>query len=961
MAELNPEQWAEVDRLFRCAAELPPEERSDFLARECSDRDLRQEVASLLQHSGEGLPSADAAIASAAAALAHEPDPDERLIGARLGPYRVESIAGHGGMGAVYRASRVDAEFHQQVAIKLVRAAAESPSSLRRFRQERQILARLSHSNIARLLDGGSTPEGVPYLVMEFIEGEPITAWCERQSLGVEERLRLFLRVCEGVDFAHRELVVHRDLKPENILVTKDGTPKLLDFGIAKLLDPDAENEAATLTGLQVMTPGYASPEQVRGEPASTAADVYALGLILYELLTGKKAQPMSRNTPAAIVQVVCHTEPTAPALVKPQLAGDLDNIIRMAIRKEPERRYASAGFLARDIQRHLEGRPVTACPDTLAYRSAKFLRRNRLAVAVGVLIAASLAGGLALAHWLALRPPRVLQVVQLTQTGRVEIDDGMATDGSRLFFTERTGGNWLLAQVPVQGGTPLPLPVTPSLFDPDILDISPDRSQLLVGGQRGIGKDKPLWAIPTAGGAARRIGDVLGRAGAWSRDGRRIVFARGSVLFRIDADGTDLRKLVDTRSEIGDYLRWSPERGPDVLRLSLFDRDRNVGVLCEAASDGTGLHPLLRGFASGGAWPDGEFGGNWIPSGKYYLFRHRRGPVSSLWALRESGAWPPAFSRSPTQIYSTPLEFHPLAPSADGRRVFFAAGQERRELVRYDARRGQFMPFLSGVAGRWVDYSHDERWVAYTMLPDDTLWRSRPDGSERVQLTSAPLRVYQPRWSPDGTRIAFGGGRTGALISRVFVMAVNQAGGGVPEALGSGPSGEGEPNWSPDGNSLVFWRFLPGGAPGRPALYIMDWKTRKTELVPGSETLSRPAWSPDPRYIAATNQEGSQIRLFDFHTRQWGLLATGAGLSPPFWSHDGKYVQYQDVYGGAEQPIYRVRIADRRVERLVSSRQILQSNVSGYLIGGLAPDDGPITSVERSNSDLYAMDVDLP
>jgi eukaryotic-like serine/threonine-protein kinase len=262
MAELNPEQWAALELLFDSAAELPPGERLDFLERECPDLDLRRELASLLAYSGEGQASADAAIASAVAGLARDPDPDERLIGARLGPYRVEAIAGHGGMGAVYRAVRDDAEFHQQVAIKLVRVAAESPSTLRRFRQERQILAGFSHPNIARLLDGGSTPEGVPYLVMEFIEGEPITTWCERQSLTVEERLRLFQRVCEAVEFAHCALVVHRDLKPANILVTQDGMPKLLDFGIAKLLDPGAGKEAATLTGLQVMTPDYASPSR---------------------------------------------------------------------------------------------------------------------------------------------------------------------------------------------------------------------------------------------------------------------------------------------------------------------------------------------------------------------------------------------------------------------------------------------------------------------------------------------------------------------------------------------------------------------------------------------------------------------------------------------------------------------------------------------------------------------------
>jgi hypothetical protein len=707
MAELNREQWAEAERLFRCAVELLPEERADFLARECPDQDLRKEVASLLEHSGEGLPSASAAIASAAAALAHEPDPDERLVGTRLGPYRVEAIAGHGGMGAVYRASRDDAEFRQLVAIKLVRAAAESPSTLRRFRQERQILASLSHPNIARLLDGGSTPEGVPYLVMEFIEGEPITAWCEGHALGVQERLRLFLRVCEAVDFAHRDLVVHRDLKPANILVTKDGTPKLLDFGIAKMLDPGTGFEAATLTGLQVMTPEYASPEQVRGEPVSASADVYALGLILYELLTGKKAQPMSGHTPDAIVTAVCQTEPPEPAAVRPQLAGDLDNIIRMAIRKEPERRYASAGVLAQDIQRHLEGRPVMARRDTFTYRSAKFLNRNRIAVVAGVVIVAILAGGLALEYWFGafVRTPRVSQVVQLTQTGRVEVLNGVATDGSRIYFTERTGGQWSLAQVSVKGGITTPLPVTPLLFEPDILDVSPGRSNLLVSGEQGEKDARPLWIVPVGGGIARRVGDVLARSAVFSRDGRRIVFARDTALFRINIDGTDCRELVDTRKEISNCLRWAPSPGPDVLRLSVHDHANEQETLWEVAPDGTGLHPLQLGPASGAGF-DSDYNGDWTPSGKYYLFlRIRRGAVG-LWALRENQGWLSVFARRPVQIYSTPLEFVTLAPSTDSKRVFFVGGQERRELVRYDARRGQFMTFLSGVPGRWIDYS---------------------------------------------------------------------------------------------------------------------------------------------------------------------------------------------------------------------------------------------------------------
>jgi Tol biopolymer transport system component len=578
---------------------------------------------------------------------------------------------------------------------------------------------------------------------------------------------------------------------------------------------------------------------------------------------------------------------------LKPQLAGDLDNIIRMAIRKEPERRYASAGLLTRDIQRHLEGRPVMARPDTFAYRSAKFVRRNLFAVVAGTLCVAILAAGITLDFWLGAfaRPPRVLQVVQLTQTGRVETGDGVVTDGSQIYFTERTGGQWSLAQVSVKGGTSLPIPVTPPISQPDILDISPDRSSLLVSGQPGDGINRPLWIIPVAGGIARRIGDTMSAAGTWSRDGRRIVFSRGAALFRVNVDGTDCRRLLDAGNGTVDTIRWAPPPGPEVLRLCVHGRNVGQDELWEAAADGTGLHPLLpRGVATGGH----EYGGTWIPSGKYYLFlQSGLGAVASLWAIRENRGWMPEFRRRPVQIYSTPLAFPALTPTPDGKRVFFAGGQERRELVRYDPRHGQFVKYLSGVAGRWIEYSPDSRWVAYTMAADNSLWRSRPDGSERVPLTAAPFYVGRPNWSPDGTLIVFAGSRAGEP-AKLYVI---DAGGSVGTALENvtyGPFGEAEPTWSPDGNSLLFSRGVQSAA----ALYIMDWKTRKPEILPGSNALSRAAWSPDPRYIAATDSTGSRILLFDFRTRQWTPLATGIGLGRPFWSRDGRYVYYQDLFG---------------------------------------------------------------
>jgi serine/threonine protein kinase len=300
---------------------------------------------------------------------------------------------GHGGMGVVHRARRDDDAFCKTVARKIVRGGA-GPEHLRRFGQERRILAQLEHPNIATILDGGTTAEGQPYLAMEYVEGEPIDAYCARCNLGTRQRLDMFRTVCGAVHYAHQNLIVHRDLKPANILVTADGQPKLLDFGIAKLLAANLDPEAApTATLMPVMTPEYASPEQIRGGPVTTASDVYSLGVLLYELLTGRRPLAVGGDSLEEIVRAVCETEPPPPSdacrsagsattrhWVTPRdLQGDLDTIVLKALRKEPSRRYGSAQELSEDIRRHLVGLPVLARPDTFPYRAAKFIgRRSR-------------------------------------------------------------------------------------------------------------------------------------------------------------------------------------------------------------------------------------------------------------------------------------------------------------------------------------------------------------------------------------------------------------------------------------------------------------------------------------------------------------------------------------------------------------------------------------------------------
>ena len=382
---MNSERWQQVREILDGAIALPGSERTAYLEAAClPDASLRSEVESLLRsHEAAGSvflknPAID--LKNAAAEIAST----RNRVGRKIGVYEIAEEIGRGGMGEVYRALRADGQYDKQVAIKLVRVGLDTPMLLERFRHERQILASLDHPNIARLHDGGTTEDGIPYLVMELIEGEPVDTYCDAHKLSITHRLQLFRQVCSAVQYAHQRLVIHRDLKPSNVLVTAGGVPKLLDFGIAKLLDPAAVVET---TLERPMTPEYASPEQIRGDPITTASDVYSLGIVLYQLLAGRSPYGDTRS-PHELARAVCETDPGKPSSVvlKPRpvrrgeenqpatpeqisssregspaklhrrLAGDLDNIVLKALRKEPHRRYASVEQFAEDIRRHLEG-----------------------------------------------------------------------------------------------------------------------------------------------------------------------------------------------------------------------------------------------------------------------------------------------------------------------------------------------------------------------------------------------------------------------------------------------------------------------------------------------------------------------------------------------------------------------------------------------------------------------------
>ena len=457
---MTPERWQQVKGLLQSVLEQPPGDQTAFLNKQTDgDAPLRLEVESLLefQEGNENFIETSALEVTARSVGAEAQD---EMAGEQIGPFQVEREIGRGGMGAVYLAQQNDNHYQRQVAIKIIKRGMDSDEIVRRFRNERQILAHLTHPNIAGLYSGGTTDAGLPFFVMEYVEGKPINEYCEVQDLSIAERLKLFRTVCSAISYAHQNLVIHRDLKPSNILVTQDGQPKLLDFGIAKLLKPDDEG-ALTETMLRVMTPEYASPEQARGERMSTASDVYSLGVVLYELLTGRRPYRLKNRLPHEIAEIISERVPERPstaigraekipegratpettstaqstgkarggelAKLRRSLRGDLDNIVLMAMRKDPARRYQSVEQFSEDIRRHLERLPVRARKDTFDYRASRFFLRNKFRVAAAAALVLVLVAGIVATRWEQRRAERRFNDVRaLANSFLFEFDDAI-------------------------------------------------------------------------------------------------------------------------------------------------------------------------------------------------------------------------------------------------------------------------------------------------------------------------------------------------------------------------------------------------------------------------------------------------------------------------------------------------------------------------------------------------------
>ncbi len=925
------------------------------------------------------------------------------MTGQTVSHYRILEKLGGGGMGVVYRAE--DTRLSRFVALKFLPQTVGAqglaplqydPQALERFQREARAASALNHPNICTIYEIDEH-DGQPFIVMEYLEGETLKRRIaigargarppegERRSpLRIEEILDLAMQIAEALDAAHQKGIIHRDIKPGNIFLTQRGQAKVLDFGLAKLalhsvapvsspaaLGAEPLQEAATAAtaeelltspGAAIGTVAYMSPEQARGEELDARTDLFSFGAVLYEMATGRQA--FSGNTSAVIFDEILHNAPTSSVRLNPELPLKLEEIINKALEKDREVRYQHASDLRADLKRlkrDLEsGRSASSSAAqgleaTLPARApqAAPLRVRWLQWAMGFAFALIFLAG-AFLVWLRspLPLPKVLGYVRLTNDTRQKSGPGtgtVVTDGARLYFSESIAEHSVVAQVSSAGGETVLIP-TP-FENAAIADISPDRSKLLVTSFSALeffAGEMPLWILPIPGGPPRRLGDILAHGATWTPDGQKVVYANGQDIYLAKADGTEPRKLVSVNGRPF-WLRWSPDGS--ALRFSAEDIKTNASSVWEVSAGGGNLHPLLPNWNN----PPNECCGNWTPDGRYFVFSALRNGTVNIWAIRERANFFRIANREPIQLTVGQMSAGASVPSLDGRRIFFIGAQPRGELVRFDAKSRLFVPYLLGISAHALDFSRDAEWVTYATYPEGELWRSKVDGSERLQLTSPPMLAYLPFWSPNGQQIAFMGSLPGAPWQIYLVPAA----GGAPQRVAPSDRNQSDSSWSPDGRSLAFSDVALPGAPSTAVIHLFDVKSHQVSTVPGLQGFWGPHWSPDGRHLAVEDADTQKLALYDFASQKQTVLVD-ATCGYFAWSRDGKYLYY-DIPLVKDPGLYRVRLTDRKIERLASLKELRRASWAFGAWSGLAPDDSPLVLRDIGTEEIYALDWEAP
>ena len=575
-------------------------------------------------------------------------------------------------------------------------------------------------------------------------------------------------------------------------------------------------------------------------------------------------------------------------------------------------------------------------------------VRWQIVAAAAGVIVVILL--GLRLWESAEVATPRLLPFTQITSSDSIFPGDvgierfpALLTDGSRLYFSKIESGRIALAYSAISGGDAHPLVTPPEIGEPRLADISPDGSKLLVFGEVLTELERTMWIVPSAGGAARKIMSGLGHDGTWMPDGSTVLYASGRNILITRNDGQEARVLTSVPGRAF-WLRCAPDGSR--VRFTVVDSATRATSLWEFTFADKKLRPLLPGWSN----PTSECCGNWTPDGKYFVFQSNRVEGSNIWIL-PGKSWIGGPAPSPSQLTAGPLNFIGPVPARHGDQVFFTGAHKRSQLRRYDAATRQFIPYLReiGMAGR-TEFSRDGTRVAWVSTSDGGLWQSRLDGSQRLQLTSGPMRVFMMRWSPDARSIAFMGKEPGKTW-KIYSIATE---GGKPQIVSEEARNQADPDWSPDGKTIVYGRsseYMAEDSTPK-SIQMVDLTTRQVSTVPGSEGLFSPRWSPDGRYLIAMPLDQRKLMLFDIASKKWTEMANGT-FNNPVWSKDGKYIYYQSYDEGS--PIRRMPVGGGRVEEIADFRDLQPGATVGYW--GIASEDAPIASFHFLTADIYSVE----